>query len=104
MWLQVVELLLDRFKTAGSSSVPTGLEELFERVNEAGATALLSASFFRSCPIIEKLVEAGASLKSVDKNGCTAIMILVSSPLAYTSPSEEDSPLIFKVLTRFFLF
>jgi len=75
------------------------LEELFEKVNEAGYTLLLVASCFRNCPIIELLVEAGASLKSVDKIGNTAIMILASSKVDFVHPSEEDSPLIFKVLT-----
>jgi len=78
------------------------LEELFEKTNEAGNTVLLMASFFKSCPIIETLAEEGASLKSVDKNGNTAIMILIASnTMGYTYPSEIDSPLIFQVKIRF---
>ena len=96
-------MLLDEFKfrdqyesntAAGTSSLQTFLET----TSNSGHTAIQLACWFKSCAIIELLVEAKSDLKALDQEGNTAIMIAASRPIVIMEiPTKESSPFIFKV-------
>ena len=82
-----------------SSSAPDGilLSRLLEAKNGYGKTAFLLASEKKDCALIELLVEAGADVYAADQDGNTAILLAAYCPFKDVTPSEDNSPAIFKV-------
>ena len=87
--------IVDVIKPGGK--LPNGLEKLLEAKNNDGMTALLIASQKKNCALIEILIKDGASLKAVDKDGRTSIILAASSSDEDQVPTEKLSPEIFKV-------
>jgi len=73
------------------------LTNLLEEVNTLNFTAFQLACLNKSCSIIELLVDAGADVKVVDKDGNTAIMIAASGQEKEEIPTSELSPAMYKV-------
>lgn len=84
--------LRDQIESAGTSC----LEKFLDGYD---CTAVQLACVFKSCSIIELLVEAGSDLKAIDVEGNTAIMVIAYSPpiIQMEFPKAELSPSIFKV-------
>jgi len=76
------------------------LEKLIDTKNPSGRTALLLACQKKDYATIELLVEAGADVNTVDKEGNTAIIHAISSLEEDTAPKKELSPSISKVLLQ----
>ena len=81
-------ILLDRLPLLG---------KLLEAKNENGETALLIACRNKDFALVEVLVEYGADVKAVDKDGNTAILLAACSTAPDDIPHKENSPSIFKV-------
>lgn len=74
------------------------LGNFLEAQNESGKTALLIACKNKDYSIIDLLIEAGANVKAVDKDGNTTILLATSDPVVSQEiPTKEFSPKIFQV-------
>ena len=93
----MVQLLLEESKGWILLDKLPLLGKLLEAKNENGETSLLIACRNKNFALVELLVESGADVKAVDKDGNTAILLAAFSTAPDDIPHKENSPSIFKV-------
>ncbi len=84
----------------GSLFIPNLLPRLLEMKDGSEKTAFLIACQMKDYDLIEFLVKAGTDLNVIDKDGNTAIAILLMATTTLRKddiPSKKFSPAIFKV-------